>query len=70
LQKCVPLFAAVENLFQLISPHLVNCEASSPEDIAVTEQLVKAGKVLDIERVDHLIIGSDKYISLKEQLRW
>ena len=42
----------------------------SPEDIAVTEQLVKAGKVLDIELVDHLIIGSHKYISLKEQLRW
>lgn len=42
----------------------------SPEDISVTEQLVQAGKVLDIELVDHLIIGSHKYISLKEQLRW
>ncbi|HEU5379864.1 MAG TPA: DNA repair protein RadC [Ktedonobacteraceae bacterium] len=42
----------------------------SPEDIAVTEQLVQAGKVLDIELVDHLIIGSHRYISLKEQLRW
>ncbi len=42
----------------------------SPEDIAVTEQLVKAGKLLDIELVDHLIIGSQKYISLKEKLRW
>lgn len=42
----------------------------SPEDIAVTEQLVQAGKMLDIELVDHLIIGNHKYISLKEQLRW
>src|SRR5260370_6374241 len=33
----------------------------SPEDIAVTEQLVQAGKILDIELVDHLIIGSHKY---------
>jgi DNA repair protein RadC len=42
----------------------------SPEDIAVTEQLVKAGKLLDIELVDHLIIGSQKYVSLKERLHW
>ncbi|MEO7019667.1 MAG: JAB domain-containing protein, partial [Ktedonobacteraceae bacterium] len=42
----------------------------SPEDIAVTEQLVQAGKLLEIELVDHLIIGNHKYISLKEQLRW
>lgn len=44
--------------------------APSPEDIAVTEQLVEAGKLLDIELVDHLIIGDHKYISLKEKLRW
>jgi DNA repair protein RadC len=42
----------------------------SPEDIAVTEQLVQAGKVLDIELVDHLIIGNQKYVSLKDRLRW
>jgi DNA repair protein RadC len=42
----------------------------SPEDIAVTEQLVLAGKSLDIELVDHLVIGDGKYISLKEKLRW
>lgn len=42
----------------------------SPEDIAVTEQLVQAGKVLDIELVDHLVIGNHKYVSLKEQMRW
>jgi len=42
----------------------------SPEDIQVTEQLVEAGKVLDIELVDHLVIGSHKFVSLKERLRW
>lgn len=42
----------------------------SPEDISVTEQLVKAGKVLEIELVDHLIIGNQKFVSLKEKLRW
>src|SRR6266849_2440335 len=42
----------------------------SPEDISVTEQLVEAGKLLDIELVDHLVIGSQRFVSLKERLRW
>ncbi len=42
----------------------------SPEDIAVTEQLVKAGHQLDIELVDHLIIGNQRFVSLKERLNW
>lgn len=39
----------------------------SPEDIQVTEQIVEAGKALDIEVLDHLIIGEQRYVSLKEQ---
>jgi DNA repair protein RadC len=42
----------------------------SPEDLAVTEQLVEAGKVLDIELLDHLVIGNQRFVSLKERLRW
>jgi DNA repair protein RadC len=36
----------------------------------VTRQLVEAGKVLDIELVDHLVIGSHRFVSLKERMRW
>ncbi len=39
----------------------------SPEDINVTRQIVKAGKLLDIELLDHIIIGRNKYVSLKER---
>lgn len=42
----------------------------SQEDLAVTEQLVAAGRVLDIELVDHLVIGQQRFVSLKERLRW
>jgi DNA repair protein RadC len=42
----------------------------SPEDIDVTEQLVEAGKLLDIELLDHIIIGNPRYNSLKETLHW
>jgi DNA repair protein RadC len=39
----------------------------SPEDVQVTEQIVSAGKLLDIEVLDHLIIGRQRYVSLKER---
>lgn len=39
----------------------------SPEDVRVTEQLVAAGKLLDIEVVDHLVIGEQRYVSLRER---
>jgi len=39
----------------------------SPEDVRVTEQLVEAGKLLDIEVLDHIILGGSRYISLKER---
>lgn len=43
----------------------------SDEDIAVTENLVQAGKILHIDLVDHLIIGQNgRFVSLKERLRW
>ncbi len=43
----------------------------SPEDIATTEQLIHAGLLLDVELVDHIIIGSNnRFVSLKERLHW
>ncbi|GHO96529.1 UPF0758 protein [Reticulibacter mediterranei] len=45
------------------------CE-SSPEDREATLQLVQAGKILDIELLDHLILGNSSFTSLKEELQW
>jgi DNA repair protein RadC len=39
----------------------------SPEDVRVTRQVVEAGKLLDIEVLDHLVIGHQNYVSLKER---
>jgi len=44
--------------------------APSPEDMEITRQLVDAGRLLDIELLDHLVIGNPRYVSLKERLRW
>lgn len=37
----------------------------SPEDVALTRELVKAGTLLDIEVVDHLVIGKGQFVSLR-----
>lgn len=39
----------------------------SPEDIAITRQLTEAGKIVGIEVLDHVIIGDNRFISLKEK---
>jgi DNA repair protein RadC len=41
--------------------------APSPEDIQVTRQLVEAGKLLNIDVLDHIVIGRQRYVSLKER---
>ena len=39
----------------------------SPEDVRVTEMVVEAGRLLDIAVLDHLIIGRNRFVSLKER---
>jgi DNA repair protein RadC len=39
----------------------------SPDDIAVTRAIVQAGKLMDIEVLDHIVIGLGKFVSLKER---
>jgi len=41
--------------------------APSPEDVAVTRNIISAGKLLDIECLDHLVIGQQRFVSLKER---
>jgi DNA repair protein RadC len=40
----------------------------SPDDVAVTRAMVQAGKLLDVELLDHLVIGNgNRFVSLKER---
>lgn len=39
----------------------------SPEDVHVTRQVVKAGELLDIQVLDHVVIGDGRHVSLKER---
>ncbi|MBM3214052.1 DNA repair protein RadC [Candidatus Poribacteria bacterium] len=51
---------------------LVHCHPSgdptpSEEDLKATQNLYKASRLLDIPIVDHLVVGREGYVSLKEQ---
>lgn len=39
----------------------------SREDIEVTKRLAECGKIIGIDLLDHLIIGDNKFVSLKEK---
>ena len=39
----------------------------SPEDIRITKKLIEAGKVLDIQVLDHLIISESGYCSFADE---
>ncbi len=39
----------------------------SPEDVALTRAIVQAGKLLDIDVLDHIVIAVGRWISLKQR---
>ena len=51
----------------LVHNHPSGDPTPSPEDVAVTRAVVAAGKLLDIDVLDHLVIGQQRFVSLKER---
>jgi DNA repair protein RadC len=41
--------------------------APSPDDVRVTERIVEAGELMGVDVLDHLIIGGQRFVSLKER---
>lgn len=39
----------------------------SKEDIEVTKRMIEAGHMIGVDVLDHLVIGNDRYVSLKEK---
>ena len=50
----------------LVHNHPSGLPEPSSEDIAVTERLAEAGRILGIEILDHIVLGSQGFVSLKE----
>lgn len=44
--------------------------APSPADLDTTRQLIRCGKLMQIELMDHVILGRSRYYSLRERENW
>lgn len=62
-------YALKENCAALIVAHNhpSGDPTPSPEDVIVTRKIVESGQLLDVEVLDHLIIGQGRFVSLKER---
>ena len=58
--EAVPYIAVAHN-------HPSGVPDPSPEDVAITRKLKQAADLLDIELVDHVVIGRGRFVSLKER---
>ena len=61
--------ALKENAHSLILLHNHPSEdpSPSPEDVSTTRTFIQAGKLLDIEVLDHIVVGGNRFVSLKER---
>lgn len=51
----------------LVHNHPSGDPTPSPDDVALTRAIAQAGKMLDIELIDHLVIGQGRWVSLRER---
>lgn len=62
-------FAIKNNAARIIAVH--NHPSGNPEpsenDKTVTKRLIRSGDILGIEVLDHIIVGNDSYVSLRER---
>lgn len=41
--------------------------SASPEDVQLTRKVVEAGRLMDVEVLDHIIVGGRQYVSLRDR---
>jgi len=51
----------------LVHNHPSNCLDPSIEDKEITRRLIKAGNLLGVKVLDHIIVGNDSYLSFKNE---
>ena len=62
-----PAVARMAPSIIVVHSHPSGDPTPSPEDVAVTRAIVQAGKLLDIQTLDHLVIGHARWVSMKER---
>ena len=62
-----PVIVRCSHTFVLAHNHPSGDPEPSEGDLLTTKRLVEAGKILEIEVVDHIIVTSNNYLSFKER---
>jgi len=62
-----PAIQRMASAIIVLHNHPSGDSTASPDDVAVTRAIVQAGKLLDVETLDHLIIAGGRFASLKEK---
>ncbi len=62
-----PAVESVAAAMVLVHNHPSGDVTPSREDLDLTDRMVKAGKIMGIEVLDHLIVGKQNFLSLKER---
>ncbi len=62
-----PAIAEAGSSIVLVHNHPSGDPTPSPEDLAVTARLVEAGRLVGIPVIDHVIVGSDRWVSFATQ---
>ena len=65
-----PAVRAMSKAIAVIHNHPSGIADPSADDKKITKKLAKAAKILEIQLVDHVIIGRDEFVSLKEEMSW
>ena len=61
-----PRLASAKSIM-LVHNHPSGSVSPSSDDCKVTKEMVKAGKVIGIEVIDHVIIAGESYFSFQEE---
>ena len=51
----------------IVHNHPTGDPTPSPEDVSITQDLAAASKLLGMNLVDHLVIGRNRFVSLRER---
>lgn len=62
-----PAIQRLASAIVVIHNHPSGDPTPSPDDVAVTRAIVQGGKLLDVDVLDHLVIGQGRWVSLKER---
>ena len=51
----------------LLHNHPSGDPTPSKEDVLITRRIQEAGRLIDVELLDHIVIGDNCYVSLREK---